>query len=199
MFTGLIQDIGTVKTIIDEGANKRLTIQTALDMSRHALGASIACSGICLTVIEKGADWFAVDISPETLARTCAKNWQAGQKINLEPSLRLGDEMGGHIVSGHVDGLAQIQSIEDMKGSFRIEIMPPADLMRFIAEKGSVALNGISLTVNSIQKHSFSVMIIPHSWVNTDLSALKSGDFMHIEIDMLARYIGRMMEFRTAP
>ncbi len=195
MFTGLVQDIGNLRGAEDKGANRRIVIETSLDMTAHEIGASIACSGVCLTVVEKGNDWFAADISPETLDKTLIGRWAAGQKINLEPSLKLGDEMGGHIVSGHVDGLARLVRVDDQGGAWELRIEPPAGLMKFIAGKGSVALNGISLTVNDVDDRGFTVMIIPHTWDATDLSSLKQGDFMHIEIDMLARYAARIIEF----
>lgn len=197
MFTGLIQDIGTVRSI-DKDGDWRIVIEAkGLDMARHDIGASIACSGCCLTVVEKGDDWFAVDVSHESLGLTVIASWEQGTRINLEPSLRLGDEMGGHIVSGHVDGLAQIVDIKEDNDSWRLKIKVPQALAHYIASKGSVALDGISLTVNTVSKSHgddvFGVNIIPHTWEHTTLSDRKVGDQLNLEIDMLARYVARML------
>lgn len=193
MFTGLIQDIGTL-TAIEKAGDWRITIKTGFDMARHDIGASIACSGCCLTVVEKGDNWFAADVSAETLSKTIIKDWEEGTRINLEPSLRLGDEMGGHIVSGHVDALAELVSSEQEGDSWRLKIKVPQSLKHYIASKGSVALDGISLTVNEVEDDVFGVNIIAHTWEHTTLSDRKPGDALNIEVDMLARYVARMME-----
>ncbi len=193
MFTGLIQDIGFVRSI-EKSGDWRLVIETGLDMSCHDIGASIACSGCCLTVVEKGEDWFAVDVSQESLSKTVIGSWVEETRINLEPSLRLGDEMGGHIVSGHVDGLARLINIKAQGDSQRLKIEVPQDFSRFIAPKGSVALDGISLTVNAVDGCEFDVNIIPHTFEHTTLSDRKVGDRLNFEIDMLARYVAKMVE-----
>ena len=197
MFTGLIQDIGTVRSI-DKDGDWRIVIETNMDITRHEIGASIACSGCCLTVVEKGSDdkgdWFAVDVSHESLGLTVIGAWEQGARVNLEPSLHLGDEMGGHIVSGHVDGLAELVELREDHDSWRLKIKVPADLAQFVASKGSVALDGISLTVNEVEGNLFGVNIIPHTWEHTTLSDRKVGDSMNLEIDMLARYVARMLD-----
>ena len=193
MFTGIIQDIGTVQSI-EKSGDWRIVIKTGLDLSATPLGASIACSGCCLTVVEKSDDWFAVDVSAESLSKTVIGQWQEGTSVNIEPSLKLGDELGGHIVSGHVDGLAVLKSVTQDGDSYRLKIQAPAELAKFVAPKGSVALNGISLTVNEVEGDVFGVNIIPHTWEQTTLSQVKEGDMLNIEIDMLARYVARMME-----
>jgi riboflavin synthase len=192
MFTGLIQDIGKVRSI-DKDGDWRIVIETGMDMARHELGASIACSGCCLTVVEKGSDWFSVDVSAESLSKTIINDWEEGARINLEPSLRLGDELGGHIVSGHVDGLAELIDIKEDNDSWRLKIKVPQTLSQYIASKGSVALDGISLTVNEVDGDVFGVNIIPHTWEHTTLSDRKVGDRLNLEIDMLARYVARML------
>lgn len=193
MFTGIIQDIGTVQSI-EKSGDWRIVIKTGLDLSATPLGASIACSGCCLTVVEKSDDWFAVDVSAESLSKTAIGQWQEGTSVNIEPSLKLGDELGGHIVSGHVDGMAELKSMTQDGDSYRLKIQAPAELAKFIAPKGSVALNGISLTVNEVEGDVFGVNIIPHTWEQTTLSQIKEGDMLNIEVDMLARYVARMME-----
>jgi riboflavin synthase len=195
MFTGIIQDIGTVQSI-EKSGDWRVVIKTGLDLSSTPLGASIACSGCCLTVVEAGEDWFAVDVSAESLSKTIIGQWEEGVAVHLEPSLKLGDELGGHIVSGHVDGLAVLQSITQDEDSHRLKIKAPAGLAQFIAPKGSVTLDGISLTVNEVEGDVFGVNIIPHTWEKTTLSQLKEGDMLNIEIDMLARYVARALEFK---
>lgn len=197
MFTGLIQDVGVVKSVEKQG-DWRFVISSCFDMSRFALGASVACNGCCLTVVDKGDDWLAFDVSKETMDVTTLKNWQAGTKVNLEPSLKLGDELGGHLVSGHVDHVVQIRFIEPENASHRLTFDLPLELAPYVAPKGSIAIDGISLTVNEVGKGFFGVNIIPHTWEKTNLSALKSGDFVNIEIDMLARYVARMREVEAA-
>ncbi len=192
MFTGLIQDIGTV-TAIDKSGDWRIEIATGLDLSKVAIGASVACSGCCLTVIEKSESVFAVQVSAESLMRTVIHSWDIGTRVNLEPSLKLGDELGGHFVFGHVDGVAELVEIKPEGDSHRLTIRPPQDLMMFVASKGTVALDGVSLTVNEVGEDTFGVNIIPHTWVHTALVDRRAGDHLNIEIDMLARYVARMM------
>jgi len=197
MFTGIITALGTVRAIspIGEGRDMRLVIEAPWpDTASIALGASIACSGCCLTAVELGPDWFAVDASAETLACTTMGTWTVGSRINLERSLKVGDELGGHIVSGHVDGVGHAVSATPENGSTRWQFRVPADLSRFIAEKGSVAIDGVSLTVNAVQGDTFGVNIIPHTASVTGFGTLAPGDAVHIEIDMLARYVARLAE-----
>ncbi len=197
MFTGIITALGTVRAIspIGEGRDMRLVIEAPWpDTASIALGASIACSGCCLTAVELGPDWFAADASAETLACTTMGTWKVGSRINLERSLKVGDELGGHIVSGHVDGVGHAVSATPENGSTRWQFRVPADLSRFIAEKGSVAIDGVSLTVNAVQGDTFGVNIIPHTASVTGFGTLAPGDAVHIEIDMLARYVARLAE-----
>ena len=199
MFTGIVTALGTVREIIPIGAghDMRLVIGTPWpDMGSIALGASIACSGCCLTVVELGSDWFAVEVSAETLANTKLGRWKVGTRVNLERSLKVGDEMGGHIVSGHVDGLADVLSATPENGSTRWRFGVPRDLARFIARKGSIAIDGVSLTVNDADQDSFGVNIIPHTTAVTGFGTLQPGDVVNIEIDMLARYVARLAEFK---
>ncbi len=198
MFTGIITDLGTVMDAVQGGAAAaRFRIRTVYDMQTVAIGASISCNGCCLTVVEKGPDWFAVDASRETLDKTTLGTWTAGIRINLERALKAGDELGGHLVSGHVDGLAVVDDIREEDGSKRYTIAPPADLLKFIAPKGSVALDGVSLTVNEVAGNSFGVNIIPHTQAVTTFGALQVGSRLNMEIDQLARYVARLLE--TAP
>ncbi len=193
MFTGLVQDIGTIKSIEDSGADKRIVIETGIDLKNVSVGGSISCSGCCLTVVEIDGKTFAVDVSGETLDVTALSDWQAGNKINIEPSLRLGDEIGGHLVSGHVDGTAVLESIAPDGGSYRLKIRVSEGLAGFIASKGCVSLDGVSLTVNEVEGDVFGVNIMPQTWENTTLGLKSAGDALNIEIDMLARYVARMM------
>jgi riboflavin synthase len=193
MFTGIITDIGEVRALEQRG-DLRAVIATGYETAGIDDGASIACSGACLTVIDKGPDWFAVDISKETLDHTILGGWSVGSKLNLERSLRLGDELGGHIVSGHVDGVATVVSVRNEGDSRRLSIEAPRDLARFVASKGSVALDGISLTVNEVDGSVFGVNIIPHTWERTTLSSVAPGSRLNIEIDMLARYVARLSQ-----
>jgi riboflavin synthase len=193
MFTGIITDLGTVAAIAEGDRSRRMTIQTALPLEKIAIGASIACDGCCLTVVEKKSDTFVVDVAAETLAVTSLGQWTVGAKINLESSLRLGDELGGHIVSGHVDGLAVLESAAQDGDSWRLKIRVPAKLAPYLAPKGSVALNGISLTVNEVAGDVFGVCLIPHTWNVTNISRLKPGDKINLEVDMLARYVARIL------
>ena len=192
MFTGIISAIGRIDDIQKPG-DWRLKITTPWDCAKIDLGASIACSGVCLTVIERDADWFAVEVSAESLSRTTIGTWQAGTQINLERALRLGDELGGHLVSGHVDGLAIIDQITRSGDSHELKISVPDALSKFIAEKGSVSLDGISLTVNAIEGSRFGVNIIDHTWGHTTLGHATIGQHLNLEIDMLARYVSRLI------
>ena len=195
MFTGIITDIGLVSAVEARG-DMRARIDTAYDMDRVDIGASIACDGICLTVVDKGPGWFAVDVSAETLDRTNigARGWTPGQRLNLERALRVGDELGGHIVSGHVDGVARIVDVRPEGDSLRLTLEAPADLARFIAPKGSVALNGTSLTVNEVEGRRFGVNLIPHTQAVTTWGQARAGDAVNLEIDTLARYVARLAE-----
>lgn len=195
MFTGIITDIGTVRAVQQNG-DLRARIGCGYDMSGVDIGASIACDGVCLTVVAKGCDWFDVDISAETLSRTNigATGWQVGRRLNLERALRVGDELGGHIVSGHVDGVARLTEMNDEGDSLRLTFEAPGKLARFIAPKGSVALNGTSLTVNEVQGNRFGVNLIPHTRQVTTWGDASVGDLVNLEIDTLARYVARLAE-----
>ena len=193
MFTGIITDVGKIISIDESRGDKRFTIQTSFDMDAVPMGASIACSGCCLTVVEKTNDSFVVDVSAESLSKTNLGKWEEGSKVNLEQSLKLGDEMGGHIVSGHVDGLAEVLSITPEGDSHRLKFSVPEEFSKFIAPKGSVALDGISLTVNEVVGNTFGVNIIPHTWDVTTMGDLKVGDHLNFEIDTIARYVARMI------
>jgi len=193
MFTGIITDMGEVLST-DARGDTRARIGTGYDMATVDIGASIACDGVCLTVVDKGGDWFEVDISAETLSKTNLGDWGAGRSVNLERALRVGDELGGHIVAGHVDGLARVIAMEDVGGSTRVTLRAPDDLARFIAPKGSVALNGTSLTVNDVEGCDFGVNIIPHTREVTTWGRVAAGDAVNLEVDTLARYVARLRE-----
>ena len=198
MFTGIITDIGEVIAIKKTG-DTRFDIACTDDPDTIDIGASICCAGACMTVIEKGrgnCNWFAVEVSAESLSKTTLASWQTGSKINLERSLRAGDEMGGHVVSGHVDGVGEIVTIDDEGDSKRFVFEVPDDLARFIAPKGSVTLNGTSLTVNEVDGNRFGVNIIPHTQTVTTWGKAYVGERINVEIDMLARYVARLAEFR---
>lgn len=195
MFTGIITDIGTVRAVRTSG-DTRFEIATAYDLASVDMGASIACNGCCLTVIEKGPDWFAIQASAETLSRTTLGDWGQGTRINLERALKIGDELGGHIVSGHVDGLGEVVSITPEGDSLRFRFRVPDELARFIAPKGSVAIDGTSLTVNEVEGNVFGVNIIPHTQAVTTWGSMTVGQRVNIEIDMLARYVARLTEYR---
>ena len=192
MFTGLISDVGKLRAFEHRG-DIRLIIGTAFDMDAVAIGASIACSGVCLTVVDKGADWFAVDVSAESLAKTTLGDCQEGRAINLERSLTVGDEIGGHLVSGHVDGVATVLTAAPDGASLKLVIQAPEALKQMIAAKGSVAVDGVSLTVNSIDGAAFAVNIIPHTRDTTTLGNLRAGDAVNLEIDVMARYVARLL------
>jgi len=193
MFTGIISHIGTI-TRIDEGrGDRRIFIDSELDLAGVEVGASVSCSGCCLTVVEKEGRAFAADVSAETLTKTTIGMWETGSRVNLERALRAGDELGGHLVSGNVDGLATIQDIKIEGDSHRLMVTVPGSYARYIAPKGSVSLDGVSLTVNEVEGPVFGVNIIPHTWIHTTLGDRKAGDHLNLEVDMLARYVERML------
>lgn len=201
MFTGIVTDVGTVRSVQQRG-DLRLQVQTGYDLDTVDLGASIACSGVCLTVVDKGEDWFAVDVSAETVSRTAADQWREGARLNLERSLRLGDELGGHIVTGHVDAVAEVVGVCPEGDSIRIGVSVPRALGPMIAPKGSISLDGVSLTVNDVRDAEdatthFSINIIPHTAQNTTLGEIKPGRQLNVEVDVLARYIDRMLAARA--
>jgi len=200
MFTGIVTDVGTV-TKAEQRGDLRLTVQCGYDMATVAIGASIACSGACLTVVDKGADWFAVDVSAETVSRTASGLWQEGSRLNLERALRMGDELGGHIVTGHVDGVAEVLGVCAEGDSHRVGMRIPAELARFIAPKGSITLDGVSLTVNDVREDGgethCAVNIIPHTAQATTFGDVATGRQLNVEIDVLARYLDRMMAARA--
>ena len=194
MFTGIITDIGRILTVEKRG-DLRARIGTGYDTAGIDIGASIACDGVCLTVVALGADWFEVDVSAETVSKTNLDAWVEGKRLNLERALRLGDELGGHIVSGHVDGLAEVLAMRDEGDSTRIRFRAPDALAGFIAPKGSVALNGTSLTVNEVEGAEFGVNLIPHTKTVTTWGDVAVGDRINLEIDTLARYVARLREW----
>ncbi len=192
MFTGIVTDVASVRSVQPTG-DTQFELSTAYDTSDLAIGASVSCSGVCLTVIDRGPGWFAVSASAETLARTTLGGWQAGTPVNLERALKLGDELGGHLVSGHVDGVGTVLSASPEGESLRLAFEAPRELMRFIAVKGSVAVDGVSLTVNTVDGPRFGVNLIPHTLAVTTLGRLKAGDRVNLEIDMVARYVARLL------
>lgn len=200
MFTGIVTAIGTITNVEDRG-DTRVVVACPWDPAGIDIGASIACSGVCLTVVEKGGKqgdaWFAVDVSGETVARTAQDQWRTDRRLNLEPALRLGDELGGHLVTGHVDSVGRVALVEDIGGSTRLEILAGPDIAPFVAEKGSITVDGVSLTVNDIEDEAngdvrFALNIIPHTGEVTTLGDLSEGDAVNLEIDVLARYLKRM-------
>ncbi len=207
MFTGIVSDVGTIRSVEHRG-DARVTIGTAYDTATVDLGASIACSGVCLTVVDKGPGWFAVDVSAETI-RATAEQWREGRALNLERALKLGDELGGHIVTGHVDGVATVEDVAGEGDSKRIGFAMPAALAPFVATKGSVTVDGVSLTVNRVEdgvsgagddgaaRTRVEVNVIPHTQAATTLGAIAPGDTVNIEIDVLARYLQRMEQYRA--
>ncbi|RAK61245.1 riboflavin synthase [Phenylobacterium hankyongense] len=194
MFTGIVTDVGRVRAVRDTNRDRRFEIETGFDLSTIDLGASISNAGVCLTVVEKGESWFAVEVSGETLSLTTLSEWTPGRRVNLERAARVGDELGGHIVSGHVDGLGEVVSVEAEGGSHRVVIRAPRPLHRFIAPKGSITVEGVSLTVNEVEDDLFGINLIPHTWDVTTLGELKPGTRVNLEIDMLARYLARWRE-----
>jgi len=201
MFTGIVTDIGTVTTVVSPG-DTRVVVSTAYDTATVDLGASIACSGVCLTVVDKGPNWFAVDVSGETISRTATDQWTQGRQFNLERAMKLGDELGGHIVTGHVDGLGTVVAVSEEGGSHRVTIRAGADIAPFIAPKGSVTIDGVSLTVNTVRdvdgEVEFGLNIIPHTWAVTTLGTIHVEQSVNIEIDVLARYLQRMEHYRAS-
>jgi len=193
MFSGIVTHIGTVDRIEKTNGNWRLFVRSDIDTDTVDIGASISNSGCCLTVVEKGEGLMAFDVSGETISKTIIVDWEDGTRLNLERSLKLGDEIGGHMVSGHVDGLATLKSVTPDGDSYRLKIEVPEELALFIAPKGCVALDGISLTVNEVERNVFGVNIIPHTWTHTTIGDKKPGDHFNLEIDMTARYIARIM------
>lgn len=200
MFTGIVTAIGTITKVENKG-DLRVVVSCPWDPAGMDIGASIACSGVCLTVVEKGGEpgdaWFAVDVSGETISRTPKDQWRADRRLNLEPALRLGDELGGHLVTGHVDAVGRIALAEDIGGSTRLEILASEEIAPFIAEKGSITVDGVSLTVNDVEDEPngdvrFSLNVIPHTGEVTTLGDLSEGDAVNLEIDVLARYLKRM-------
>jgi len=200
MFTGIVTDIGEITSVVpgDTAGDRRFVVRTRHDMAPIAIGASIACSGCCLTVLEKGGDWFAVEVSGESLAKTHLGDWKLGSRLNLELSLKLGDELGGHLVYGHVDGVGTIASMTPEGGSVRFVFEVPSELARFIAAKGSVAVDGISLTVNEVDADRFGVNVISHTQAVTTLGQAKVGQRVNLEVDMLARYVQRLLEHQRS-
>jgi riboflavin synthase len=194
MFTGIVTDVGRVRAVRDTNRDRRFEIETAFDLSTLDIGASVSHAGCCLTIVEKGDDWFAVEVSGETLSATTLDNWKQGRRVNLERAARVGDELGGHIVSGHVDGVGEVIAVESEGGSHRVQVRVPKPLHRFIAPKGSITVEGVSLTVNEVEDDVFGVNLIPHTWDVTTLGELKAGSRVNLEIDMLARYLARWRE-----
>ena len=194
MFTGIVTDVGRLRAVRETNRDLRFEVETSFDLSTIDMGASISHAGCCLTIVEKGDNWFAVEISGETLSLTTLGAWKEGDAVNLERAARVGDELGGHIVSGHVDGVGEVISVESEGGSHRVKIRAPRPLHRFIAPKGSITVDGVSLTVNEVDDDVFGVNLIPHTWDVTTLGRLKSGAKVNLEIDMLARYLARWRE-----
>ncbi len=194
MFTGIVTDVGRVRSIRETNRDVRMEIETSFDVASIDMGASISHAGCCLTVVDKGEGWFAVEVSGETRAMSTLADWREGQRVNLERPARVGDELGGHIVSGHVDGIGEVLSIEPEGGSHRVRIRTPKPLHRFIAPKGSITVDGVSLTVNEVEDDVFGVNIIPHTFDVTTFGELRPGAKVNLEIDMLARYLARWRE-----
>ena len=194
MFTGIITDVGTIRSVVQRG-DLRIEIATGYDVTRVDMGASIACDGVCLTVVEKTSDSFCVDVSAESSRLTNIGGWKTGRPINLERALKVGDELGGHIVSGHVDGVAEIIALRDEGDSTRVTLRAPEALAKFIAPKGSVALNGTSLTVNEVNGTDFGINFIPHTKAVTTWGSAAVGDRVNLEIDTLARYVARLQDW----
>lgn len=198
MFTGIIRDVGVIRRR-EKGTNGhlRLVFGTALPSSAYAIGESVACAGVCLTVVAQSEGWFAAEVSAETLARTLMGGWEEGAAVNLEPALRAGDPLGGHYVTGHVDGVVRVESVEKGEGMERWRFGLPAGLEAAMAEKGSVALDGVSLTVNEVDKAGFAVNLIPHTLAHTTFRSRQVGDAVHLEIDPLARYVLRALAVKA--
>lgn len=199
MFTGIVTDLGTVRTVepAGQGRDLRIVIATAWDTGGIELGASVACNGCCLTVVEKGEGTLAFNASAETLSKTTIGRWRPGAPVNLERALRLGDELGGHMVQGHIDGVGSVAAAAPEGGSLRVRIRPPPHLMPYVAPKGSVAVDGVSLTVNDVDADAFGVNIIPHTAQVTTFGRIKPGDPVNIEVDLVARYLARLLDARS--
>ena len=196
MFTGLVQDIGTIRSINGNSESKRIEVEVSDRFTQGQIGASICCSGVCLSVVEKTKDSLFFDVSAETLNRTTIGSWDVMTRINLEPSLCFGDELGGHIVSGHIDTTTEFLALEKEGDSYRLEIAIPEGYAHYFASKGSIAVDGVSLTINEVEQEHFGVNIIPHTWENTTIGDRKVDDKLNLEIDMLARYVARMMDYK---
>lgn len=196
MFTGIVTAVGHIRSV-EPRADLRVSVGCDWDTASLALGASVACSGACLTVVDRGPGWFALDVSAETLSRTAPGMWHAGRRLNLERALRVGDELGGHIVTGHVDGVGTVAGMVPEGGSWRLTIDAPAALAPLIAPKGSICVDGVSLTVNAVDGARFELNIIPHTAAVTTLGALRPGDAVNLEADVLARYLARLLEARA--
>jgi riboflavin synthase len=194
MFTGIITDVGRLRAAKDLGGAMRFDVETAYDTAGLNIGASVSHSGCCLTVVDKGPGWFAAELSNETLALTTLGDWRPGDPINLERAVKVGDELGGHVVSGHVDGTGEVVSVTQDGGSYRVVVKAPDPLHRYIAPKGSITLDGVSLTVNEVDGQTFGVNLIPHTWKVTALNRLTPGSRVNLEIDVLARYAARWRE-----
>lgn len=197
MFSGIVTDVGRVRAVEEAvSGGMRLEIGTAYDTQGIALGASIACSGPCLTVVDKGPGWFAVDVSGETASRTTLGAWRAGTRVSLERALALGDEIGGHLVTGHIDGVGVVEGVAPEGESLRLTVRCPAELARFVAPKGSVALDGVSLTVNEVAGEVFGINLIPHTLAETTLDDCAAGRRLNLEVDLIARYLARLLPER---
>lgn len=195
MFTGIVTDLGEIRRVVrDKGKETRFEIKTVYGLDGIDIGASIAHNGVCLTIVDKGVDWYAVEVSAESISKTTLGDWSEGGRINLERAMKVGDELGGHIVSGHVDGVATVVSIADENESRRFVFEAPENLAKFVAPKGSVALDGVSLTVNEVDGRRFGINVIPHTQAVTTFGRLRQGDRVNMEIDMLARYVARLLD-----
>lgn len=194
MFTGIVTDVGRIAAIETREIGRRLTIETAYDTSGVDIGASIACNGACLTVVEKTPSSFAADVSGETLDKTTSGGWRVGTRINLERALRAADELGGHLVLGHVDGVGRVVGLTREGDNHRVAIKVPEALKHYVASKGSITVDGVSLTVNEVDDAVFGVNIIPHTWDNTSLADIDVGTDVNIEVDVIARYVARLLE-----
>jgi len=197
VFTGIVTDIGRIravtKTGTGEGEGRRFEVETAFDVADIDMGGSIAHAGACMTVVEKGDDWYAIEVSAESLSKTTLGSWDVDSRINLERAMRLGDELGGHMVSGHVDGVGEVTGRENDGDSVRFTFRTPADLAKYLAPKGSITIDGVSLTVNEVDGDQFGINVIPHTQEVTTIGALQIGDKVNLEIDMLARYVARLI------
>ena len=195
MFTGIVTDLGEISRVVrNPGKETRFEVKTAYDLATIDIGASIAHNGVCLTIVDKGADWYAVEVSAESISKTTMGGWEQGDRVNLERAMKVGDELGGHIVSGHVDGVATVVSITEENESKRFVFESPENLAKFVAPKGSVALDGVSLTVNEVDGRRFGINVIPHTQSVTTFGRLRQGDQVNMEIDMLARYVARLLD-----